>query len=75
MSEINMLHPFREGNGRTTREFIRLLALKCGYIIKWEDIPKDDLLSACISSVTDIKSLEDIIKRISADKIILCLIR
>lgn len=27
MSEINVLHPFREGNGRTQREFVRSLAL------------------------------------------------
>ena len=26
MSELNVLHPFREGNGRTIREFIRELA-------------------------------------------------
>lgn len=26
MSELNVLHPFREGNGRTIREFIRQLA-------------------------------------------------
>jgi len=25
---VNYLHPFREGNGRTQREFIRLLALE-----------------------------------------------
>ena len=28
LSELNVLHPFREGNGRTNREFIRQLALK-----------------------------------------------
>lgn len=28
MSELNVLHPFREGNGRTIREFIRELAFK-----------------------------------------------
>ena len=27
LSELNVLHPFREGNGRTIREFIRELAL------------------------------------------------
>jgi len=27
---VNFLHPFREGNGRTQREFIRLLALEKG---------------------------------------------
>jgi cell filamentation protein len=28
LDNINFLHPFREGNGRTQREFIRLLALE-----------------------------------------------
>ena len=30
---INYLHPFREGNGRTQREFIRVLALEKGYVL------------------------------------------
>ena len=30
LDNINYLHPFREGNGRTQREFIRLLALEKG---------------------------------------------
>lgn len=29
--ELNALHPFREGNGRTTREFIGQLAREAGY--------------------------------------------
>lgn len=28
LDHINYLHPFREGNGRAQREFIRLLALE-----------------------------------------------
>lgn len=28
MAELNVLHPFREGNGRTIREFIRQIAYK-----------------------------------------------
>lgn len=35
MAELNMIHPFREGNGRTIREFIRCLALKSGNTIDW----------------------------------------
>lgn len=31
LDSINYLHPFREGNGRTQREFIRVLALEKGY--------------------------------------------
>lgn len=30
LDAVNFLHPFREGNGRTQREFIRLLALEKG---------------------------------------------
>ena len=30
--ELNVVHPFREGNGRTIREFIRQLALKNNYL-------------------------------------------
>ena len=33
LDNINFLHPFREGNGRTQREFIRLLALEKGLIL------------------------------------------
>ena len=33
LDHVNFLHPFREGNGRTQREFIRLLALEKGLIL------------------------------------------
>ena len=33
LDNVNYLHPFREGNGRTQREFIRLLALEKGLIL------------------------------------------
>ena len=51
MSEINMIHPFREGNGRCIREFIRQLALYCGYIINWSLINRNTLLNATILAV------------------------
>jgi cell filamentation protein len=31
LDHINYLHPFREGNGRTQREFIRALASEKGF--------------------------------------------
>ena len=31
LDNINYLHPFREGNGRTQREFLRLLAIEKGW--------------------------------------------
>jgi len=33
LDNINYLHPFREGNGRAQREFLRLLALEKGLIL------------------------------------------
>lgn len=45
-SEINALHPFREGNGRSQREFIRSLALKSGYVINFSKISEEEMLKA-----------------------------
>jgi len=36
LAEINAVHPFREGNGRTQRAFISQLANQAGYRIAWE---------------------------------------
>jgi len=41
LDSINYLHPFREGNGRTQREFIRVLALEKGYTLNLN--PPDNL--------------------------------
>ena len=45
-SEINALHPFREGNGRSQREFIRSLALKNGYVIHFDRISESEMVLA-----------------------------
>lgn len=53
MGEINALHPAREGNGRTQREFVRTLALNAGFQLDWARLDKDELLLASIRSMTD----------------------
>jgi len=58
MAELNVLHPFREGNGRTIREFIRQLAYKNGYILDLQEIESRDMLAACIKSVVYTQDLE-----------------
>jgi cell filamentation protein, protein adenylyltransferase len=35
-AELNAVHPFREGNGRTQRAFLGQLAHEAGYHIAWE---------------------------------------
>ena len=62
MSELNVLHPFREGNGRTIREFIRQLALKNGYILNLKKVEPQKMLNASIKSIIDTEELENIIK-------------
>ncbi len=60
-AELNVLHPFREGNGRTTREFIRQLALKNGYYLNFNSVSPIELLNASIKSVIDTTDLANII--------------
>lgn len=57
MAEINVLHIFREGNGRSTREFIRELAAYNGYQLDYSNLCERELLQASIKSVYDISDL------------------
>jgi cell filamentation protein len=50
MGEINALHPFREGNGRTAREFFRQLAFHAHYLLDFSQTQKEDLLIADINA-------------------------
>jgi cell filamentation protein len=50
LSEVNALHPFREGNGRAQREFISHLAHANGYYIAWENVAPPEMLQASIES-------------------------
>lgn len=49
-SELNALHPFREGNGRTQREFIRELALYNGYAVDYFKAKPDEMFNASVDS-------------------------
>ena len=46
LSEINVLHPFREGNGRSQRLFIELLAKEAGYILDFSLISPEEMIIA-----------------------------
>ena len=50
MGELNAIHPFREGNGRTVRLYFQQLAKKAGYKLKFSNVTKDELLNADISA-------------------------
>ena len=55
--EMNMMHPFYEGNGRATRIWLDFLLIKrLGKCVDWKNIDKEDYLSAMKRSI--INSLE-----------------
>lgn len=62
MAELNIIHPFREGNGRSIREFIRLMAKRMGYHLNWGNVDKEELLGASILSVDNYKVLIGILE-------------
>ena len=63
LAELNVLHPFREGNGRTLREFIRQLALKNGYLLNLQNVNPKEMLADCIKSVVDTSDLEVLLEK------------
>jgi cell filamentation protein len=50
MGELNVLHPFREGNGRTLREYVRHLAERAGHTISWEGVSSREMVDASIAA-------------------------
>jgi cell filamentation protein len=52
LGEINAIHPFREGNGRTQREFIRQLALRAAHPLSWHGFTQQQMIDASILSHT-----------------------
>ena len=63
MGELNLLHPFREGNGRTQREFMRQLAQNAGWELNFEQVTKEQMTEASIAAMKmDYRLLKDIIQ-------------
>lgn len=50
LAEINAVHPFREGNGRTQLTFLTLLAANAGYAVNDGVLDPAEVLSAMIES-------------------------
>lgn len=63
MAERNIIHPFREGNGRSIRELIRCMALVYGIHLNWGNTDRDTLIDAAIASVDDSMAFCDVLKQ------------
>lgn len=63
--DLNYLHPFREGNGRTHRLFLTLLARNTGYSVDFSQCDLDMLMIATIKSAQgDVGLLRTIISEL-----------
>ena len=61
--EINIMHPFYEGNGRATRIWLdQMLIKRLGMCMDWQKINRNDYLSAMKRSVVNDLELKFILK-------------
>ena len=68
--EMNVAHPFMEGNGRSARIWLDLMLKKNLLIcVDWSGINKKDYLDAMRESTVDSKRIKDLLKGSLTDKI------
>ena len=61
--EMNIMHPFYEGNGRTTRIWLdQMLIKRLGMCVNWQNISRNDYLSAMKRSVINDLELKILLK-------------
>ena len=68
--EMNIAHPFREGNGRATRIWLDLmLKTQIHQVIDWNLVDKDEYLSAMQRSVVKDIEIKHLLKQALTDQI------
>ena len=68
--EMNVAHPFMEGNGRSTRIWLDLIfKARLRMCVDWSKIDKKDYLDAMIASHMDSTRIRELLKQALTDKI------
>lgn len=68
--EMNIAHPFREGNGRSTRIWLDLIFKKrLQRCVDWSRIPKNEYLDAMIRSAADASAIRELLRNALTDQI------
>ncbi len=68
--EMNIVHPFREGNGRSTRIWLDIILKKeRNLVVNWSLVDKDDYLLAMERSPVKDIEIKHILKQALTDKI------
>ena len=61
--EMNIAHPFREGNGRATRIWLdQILKKEIEKMVDWNEVDKDQYLSAMIMSPVDDLPIKELLR-------------
>jgi cell filamentation protein len=48
--ELNVVHPFRDGNGRAQRLLFEVISINAGYLLHWEPIGRTEWLEANVAA-------------------------
>lgn len=68
--EMNVAHPFMEGNGRSTRIWLDLILKKrLKRCVDWSRIGKKDYMNAMVQSALDVRLLKKLLKNALTDEI------
>ena len=68
--EMNVAHPFREGNGRSTRIWLDcILKKELGKVVDWSQVDKEDYLFAMERSPVRSKEIKSLLQEALTDKI------
>ena len=68
--EMNVAHPFREGNGRSTRIWLDLILKKeIGKVVDWSKVDKEDYLLAMERSPVKTVEIKELLKNALTDDI------
>lgn len=64
-SELNVIHPFRDGNGRAQRVLFEVISINAGYALRWEPLSRREWLDANIEAyLCRMDSLEALLDRV-----------
>lgn len=68
--EMNVAHPFREGNGRSTRIWLDVILKKqLKKAVDWSKVDKDKYLNSMVNSPVDDREIKELLKSALTDKI------
>lgn len=68
LSEINAIHPFREGNGRAQRVYMNYLSRLSGYKLDFSMTTKEEMIESCHEAfLCDYSKMENLIKNCITD--------